>query len=85
MEIDGAHREHFSGRLSSRWRLSIRPLAPAHKRIRTIIDAYSVAFFSTYLQNGKHPLMCVNHSPYPEVQFAPGNASRILPAPAARQ
>jgi hypothetical protein len=85
MEIDGAHREYFSDRLSSRWRLSTRRLAPAHKRIRTIIDSYSVAFFSTYLQNGKHPLMCVNHSPYSEVQFAPGNASRAHRAPAARQ
>ena len=86
MEIEGAHREHFSDRLSSRWRLSAPRPAPAHKRIRTIIDAYTVAFFSTYLQNGRHPLMCVSHSPYAEVQFATDMPSRrIHRAPAARQ
>jgi dienelactone hydrolase len=85
MEIDGARREHFSDRLSSRWPLSVRRPAPVHRRIRTIIDAYTVAFFSTYLQNSKHPLLCVSHSPYPEVQFATGTSSRTHRAPAARQ
>jgi hypothetical protein len=85
MEIDGTRREHFRGLLSFRWRLATRRPATAHKRIQTIIDTYSVAFFSTYLQDSKHPLMCVNHSPYPEVQFATGNASRTHRAPAARQ
>jgi predicted dienelactone hydrolase len=85
MEVDGARREHFSDRLSSPWRLSARRPLP-DKRIRTIIDAYTVAFFSTYLQNARHPLMCVTHSPYAEVQFATGMPSRrIHRAPAARQ
>ena len=86
MEVDGARREHFSDRPSSPWWLSPSHPAPADKRIRTIIDAYTVAFFSTYVQNGKHPLMCVSHSPYAEVQFATGMPSRrIHRAPAARQ
>jgi hypothetical protein len=86
MEVDGARREHFTDRLSSPWRLSACRPAPTDKRIRTIIDAYTVAFFSTYVQNGKHPLMCVSHSPYAEVQFATGMPSRrIHRAPAARQ
>jgi dienelactone hydrolase len=79
MEIAGAQREYFSDRSS----VSNNP-SQAHNRTRTIADAYAVAFFNTYLQNGKHPLMCVNHSPYAEVRFL-----SIMPkthrAPVARQ
>jgi dienelactone hydrolase len=87
MEIAGAQREYFSDQKSYPTSLSITPRpSPAHNRTRTIVDAYTVAFFNTYLQNGKHPLMCVSHSPYAEVQFLASMSSRrIHRAPAARQ
>jgi hypothetical protein len=69
-EIAGTKREHFSDRLifPSRLLFGRRRLA-TYKRVRAIIDSYTVAFFSTYLQGAPHPLMCVRHSPYPEVRF----------------
>jgi hypothetical protein len=69
-EIVGTKREHFSDRLifPSRGLFGRRRLA-TYKRVRAIIDAYTVAFFATYLQGAPHPLMCVRHSPYPEVRF----------------
>ena len=87
MEIDGAHREHFSDRLSSPWRLSASSSGAGATSASGLSSTHTrVAFFSTYLQNGKHPLMCVSHSPYAEVQFATGMPSRrIHRAPAARQ
>ncbi len=87
LEIAGAQREYFSDQKSYPTSLSVtRRPSPAHSRTRTIVDAYTVAFFNTYLQNGKHPLMCVSHSPYAEVQFLANMSSRrIHRAPAARQ
>lgn len=69
-EIAGTTREHFSDRLifPSRRLFWQRRLA-TYKRVRAIIDSYTVAFFSTYLQGAPHPLMCVRHSPYAEVHF----------------
>jgi dienelactone hydrolase len=69
-EIIGTKREHFSDRLiyPSRRIFGRRRLA-TYKRVRAIIDSYTVAFFSTYLQGAPHPLMCVRHSPYAEVRF----------------
>jgi hypothetical protein len=86
MEIAGAQREYFSDQKSFSTPLSTTRPSPAHHRTRTIVNAYTVAFFNTYLQNGKHPLMCVNHSPYAEVKFLASMSSRrIHRAPAARQ
>jgi pimeloyl-ACP methyl ester carboxylesterase len=69
-EIAGTTREHFSDRLiyPSRRLFGQRRLA-SYKRVRAIIDSYTLAFFSTYLQGAPHPLMCVRHSPYAEVGF----------------
>jgi hypothetical protein len=69
-EITGTKREHFSDRLifPSGHLFGRRPLA-TYQRVRAIIDSYTVAFFSTYLQGAPHPLMCVRHSPYAEVRF----------------
>jgi hypothetical protein len=72
IEVAGTRREHFSDRLifPSRLVAGCRQIAGC-KRIRAIIDAYTVAFFTTYLHREPHPLMCVRHSPYPEVRFVP--------------
>ena len=74
MEVAGTKREHFSDRLifPSRLLAGCQPSANS-KRIRAIIDSYAVAFFTTYLDGGPHPLMCVRHSPYPEVHFLAGS------------
>jgi hypothetical protein len=70
IEIAGTRREHFSDRLIFPSRLWDRQnRLPTYKRIRAIIDSYTVAFFRTYLHGQPHPLMCVRHSPYPEVRF----------------
>jgi dienelactone hydrolase len=75
IEVAGTRREHFSDRLMT----SVRTARGTHRavalRVRAIIDAYTVAFFQTYLGATPHPLMCVRHSPYPEVRFVEGNDS----------
>lgn len=69
IEVAGTRREHFSDRLVSSSLFAHDRLRTANMRIRAIIDAYTVAFFKTYLEGSPHPLMCVRHSPYPEVRF----------------
>ncbi len=88
IEVAGTLREHFSDRLTFASRLftSYQQL-PNSKRVRAIIDSYMVAFFTTYLRREPHPLMCVRHSPYPEVCFVTGadeNADWLLREPAGR-
>jgi hypothetical protein len=70
IEIAGACNEHFRDAGYRIWPLS-QAHAPAPNRIRSIIDSYTVAFFSTYLRGAANPLMRVRHSPYPEVKFLP--------------
>jgi hypothetical protein len=72
-EIVGARREHFSDRLVTTVRFARGARRSVGLRVRAIIDAYTVAFFKTYLGSSPHPLMCVRHSPYPEVRFVEGN------------
>ena len=74
IEIAGTRREHFSDKLTfpSRLIAGCRQVQNC-KRIRAIIDSYTVAFFTTYLHGEPHPLMCVRHSPYPEVHFIAGS------------
>lgn len=69
IEVAGARPEHFTDWLISLLRAASPKDRPAFTRIRAIIDTYSVAFFKTYLEAMQHPLMCVRHSPYPEVRF----------------
>jgi dienelactone hydrolase len=70
IEVADTRREHFSDRLVfPSWIASTQQRLPNFKRIRAIIDSYTVAFFRTYLQSAPHPLMCVRHSPYAEVRF----------------
>jgi hypothetical protein len=88
IEVAGTRREHFSDKLifPSRLFAGCREV-PGGKRIRAIIDSYTVAFFTTYLQAEPHPLMCVRHSPYPEVRFVSGgdeNAAWALQEPAGK-
>lgn len=88
IEVAGTRREHFSDRLifPSRFLSACRQI-PNVRRIRAIIDSYTVAFFTTYLKAEPHPLMCVRHSPYPEVRFVPApdeNADWALRAPVGR-
>ncbi len=74
IEITGTKHEHFSDILvlsSCRW-FGMEQSAN-WRRIRAIIDAYAVAFFRTYLRSAPQPLMCVRHSPYPEVRFVPAS------------
>src|SRR5262249_33779396 len=69
IEIAGADDLHFPDPPESHaWPFS-RQQKPLHNRIRSIIDSYTVAFFSTYLRGTANPLMRVRHSPYPEVRF----------------
>lgn len=77
IEVTGTRTEHFSD-----WLIISSLFAGAAKRsiamrIRAIIDAYTVAFFKTYLQAAPHPLMCVRHSPYPEVRFVESDDSEV--------
>ena len=79
IQIEGTRKEHFGGSIGS---ASVVPGAQQAvgppKPARTIIEAYTAAFFGTYLQNHKHPLMCVRHSPYSEVRFLrPSSLPRI--------
>jgi predicted dienelactone hydrolase len=88
IEVAGTRQEHFSDRLIFPTRLfaGFRQL-PSCRRIRAIIDTYTVAFFTTYLQADPHPLMCVRHSPYPEVRFVNGSEAHdawALREPAGR-
>jgi dienelactone hydrolase len=88
IEVAGTRREHFSDKLifPSRLFAACRQI-PGAKRIRAIIDSYTVAFFTTYLQTEPHPLMCVRHSPYPEVRFVSGgdeSAAWALQEPAGK-
>lgn len=70
IEVAGTKREHFSDRLMLPSAFArARHRAANFRRIRAIIDSYTVAFFSTYLRGAPHPLMCVRHSPYAEVRF----------------
>ncbi len=88
IEVAGTRHEHFSDRLTYPSRLFAgRRQLPNCKRIRAIIDSYTVAFFTTYLLGEPHPLMCVRHSPYPEVRFVVGtdeNGEWSLREPAGR-
>lgn len=79
IEVAGTRPEHFSDWLiiSSLFAVGLgRSIA---MRIRAIIDAYTVAFFKTYVQADPHPLMCVRHSPYPEVRFVENDDCEIEP------
>jgi dienelactone hydrolase len=72
IELTGTKHEHFSDLLvlsSCRW--FGMEQSSNWKRIRAIIDAYTVAFFRTYLRAAPQPLVSVRHSPYPEVRFVP--------------
>jgi hypothetical protein len=73
IEVAGARREHFGDRLVTTLRLARGAQRSVGMRVRAIIDAYTVAFFKTYLGASPHPLMCVRHSPYPEVRFVGGS------------
>jgi hypothetical protein len=77
IEVEGTRREHFSDRLIISLRFAGSQQRAVSLRVRAIIDAYTVAFFQTYLQASPHPLMCVRHSPYPEVRFVEGNGPDI--------
>jgi hypothetical protein len=77
IEVSGTRHEHFSDRLMASVRSSRGAQRSGALRVRAIIDAYAVAFFQTYLGATPHPLMCVRHSPYPEVRFVEGNESDI--------
>jgi dienelactone hydrolase len=72
IELTGTKHEHFSDLLvlsSCRW--FGMEQSSNWRRIRAIIDAYTVAFFRTYLRAAPQPLVSVRHSPYPEVRFVP--------------
>jgi hypothetical protein len=86
IQIEGVQKEHFGGLINNAAKApgAQQPAGPK-KHVRTIIEAYTVAFFGTYLQNQKHPLMCVRHSPYSEVRFLSGFAPRIHRPPGATQ
>ena len=74
IEVAGTKSEHFSDKLIfPSWISRRHDHLPGCKRIRAIIDSYTVAFFTTYLRADPHPLMCVRHSPYPEVHFVTGS------------
>jgi hypothetical protein len=78
IEVAGTEREHFSDRLVFPSLLAGGQRLPNYKRIRAIIDSYTVAFFGTYLQRAEaHPLMCVRHSPYAEVRFVFHSAEQM--------
>jgi predicted dienelactone hydrolase len=77
IEVAGTRREHFSDRLMNLVRSSHGAKRAVGLRVRAIIDAYTVAFFQTYLGATPHPLMCVRHSPYPEVRFINGDESEF--------
>ena len=74
IQIEGSRKEHFGGSTSSAPTVPGAQQSVGPKHARTIIEAYTAAFFGTYLQNHKHPLMCVKHSPYSEVRFVPPSA-----------
>ena len=88
IEVAGARREHFSDKLIfPSWLARGCAQLPSYQRIRAIINSYTVAFFTTYLRADPHPLMCVRHSPYPEVRFVTGSdehAAWALQEPAGR-
>jgi hypothetical protein len=88
IQIEGTRKEHFGGSIGNASIVSgaQQPDGPP-KRARTIIEAYTAAFFGTYLhKNHKHPLMCVRHSPYSEVRFlSPSTPRRIDWPPGATQ
>jgi dienelactone hydrolase len=82
IQIEGTRKEHFGGLIGN---ASIvpgaqQPVSPT-KHARTIIKAYTAAFFGTYLRNHKHPLMYVRHSPYAEVRFVPPSTPRRIDWP----
>jgi hypothetical protein len=80
IEIAGADDDHFrDGPANGTWPSS-RGQVPNYNRIRSIIDSYTVAFFSTYLRGTPNPLMRVRHSPYPEVRFLSPLRSSLDPA-----
>lgn len=70
IRISGARHEDFSDQkfYQTLWSLALRPSQPS-ARVRAIISAYLLSFFTTYVAQQQHPLMCVRHSPYREVQF----------------
>jgi hypothetical protein len=88
IEVAGTKDHHFSDKLIFPSSLSRKhDQHPSAKRIRAIIDSYTVAFFTTYLRADPHPLMCVRHSPYPEVHFVSKSAEHgawALQEPAGR-
>jgi dienelactone hydrolase len=86
IEIAGSKLEHFRNPRTRSLRSMPRERAAVDNRVRSIINTYVLAFFTTYLQDAWHPLMCVSHSPYGEVQFLSRlSTRRSHPAPIARQ
>ena len=77
IEVAGTRHEHFSDRLMTYVRSTHGAQRSVGLRVRAIINTYTAAFFQTYLGATPHPLMCVRHSPYPEVRFVEGNGSDI--------
>ena len=82
IQIEGTRKEHFGGSIGNASKVpgAQQPVGPP-KHARTIIETYTAAFFGTYLQNHKHPLMCVRHSPYSEVRFVPPSTPRRIDWP----
>jgi hypothetical protein len=77
IEVAGTRTKHFSDWLVVSSLFASSAERAVALRIRAIIDAYTVAFFKTYLQATPHPLLCVRHSPYPEVRFIESEDSEI--------
>jgi pimeloyl-ACP methyl ester carboxylesterase len=69
IEIAGSCPEHFTDWLVTASACAREPFRAMAARIRTILDTYTVAFFETYVLGTPHPLICVRHSPFPEVRF----------------
>ena len=78
VSIEGADHADFYDKLYSpeRWK-QWRPWRPRiirPERLRTVLDAYLVAFFETYLLGKASPLLKAGASPYPEVTCEVGRA-----------
>lgn len=78
LQIKGTHKTHFGGHGTTQHHATSEAPKTPTARVRTIVEAYTAAFFATYLQHQQHPLMCVKHSPYSEVHFLPAFPSRRI-------
>lgn len=78
LQIKGTQKRHFGGHSITVQHALSEPLKIPASRVRTIVESYTAAFFSTYLQHQQHPLMCVKHSPYSEVHFLSAFPSRKI-------